>query len=78
VRLHIPVITNREVEFVLNQVHVVMNEGDCWYLNVNQPHRVANRGATDRIHLVIDCVVNDWLRELLLAAATKQKKPSAG
>ena len=69
VRLHIPVITNPEVEFVLNQVRVVMNEGECWYLNVNQPHRVANRGAIDRIHLVIDCVVNDWLRDVLLTAA---------
>ena len=72
VRLHIPVITNPEVEFVLNQVRVVMNEGECWYLNVNQPHRVANRGTTDRIHLVIDCVVNDWLRDQLLAAAKKE------
>lgn len=68
VRLHIPVITNPAVEFVLNQVRVIMNEGECWYLNVNLSHRVANRGATDRIHLVIDCVVNDWLREVLLAA----------
>ncbi len=67
VRLHIPVITNPAVEFMLNQVRVILNEGECWYLNVNLPHRVANRGTTDRIHLVIDCVVNDWLRELLLA-----------
>jgi GNAT superfamily N-acetyltransferase len=74
VRLHIPVITNLEVEFVLNQVRVVMNEGECWYLNVNQPHRVANHGAKDRIHLVIDCVVNDWLRDLMLATAAGSKK----
>ena len=66
VRLHVPVITHAEVEFVLDQKRVIMNEGECWYLNVNLPHRVANRGPTDRIHLVIDCVVNDWLRELLL------------
>ncbi len=72
VRLHIPVITNPEMEFVLNLVRVVMNEGECWYLNVNQPHRVANRGATDRIHLVIDCVVNNWLRDQLLAAAANK------
>ena len=69
VRLHIPVITNPQVEFVLNQIRVVMNEGECWYLNVNQPHRVANHGTADRIHLVIDCVVNDWLRDLLLTTA---------
>jgi ribosomal protein S18 acetylase RimI-like enzyme len=78
VRLHIPVITNPEVEFVLNQVRVVMNEGECWYLNVNQPHRVANRGAKDRIHLVIDCTVNDWLREQLLAAADSGKTSTRG
>jgi len=78
IRLHIPVITNPGVEFVLNQVRVIMNEGDCWYLNVNQPHRVANHGPTDRIHLVIDCVVNDWLRELLLAAAADARKVPAG
>ena len=68
VRFHIPVQTNPEVEFVLNQVRVTMREGECWYLNFNLPHRVANRGTTDRVHLVIDCVVNDWLRETLLAA----------
>jgi ribosomal protein S18 acetylase RimI-like enzyme len=74
VRLHIPVITNPEVEFVLNQVRVIMNEGECWYLNVNRPHRVANRGAADRVHLVVDCVVNDWLRDMLLAAARKDQR----
>lgn len=78
VRLHIPVITNAGVEFVLHQVRVVMNEGECWYLNVNQPHRVANYGSTDRIHLVVDCVVNDWLRGLLLDASGASKRNSAG
>ena len=74
VRLHIPVITNPDVEFILNQVRILMNEGECWYLNVNRPHRVANHGTSDRIHLVIDCVVNDWLRELLLTAAGEAKR----
>jgi ribosomal protein S18 acetylase RimI-like enzyme len=76
VRLHVPVATNPGVEFVVNQARVVMQEGECWYLNVNQPHRVANHGPTDRIHLVIDCVVNDWLRAALLDAAD-QAKPRA-
>jgi ribosomal protein S18 acetylase RimI-like enzyme len=67
VRLHIPVITNPDVEFILAGNRVVMQEGECWYLNVNEPHSVNNRGATDRIHLVVDCVVNDWLRNLMLA-----------
>jgi GNAT superfamily N-acetyltransferase len=74
VRLHIPIITNPEVHFILDQVRIIMNEGECWYLNVNRPHSVANRGTGDRIHLVIDCVVNDWLRELLLAAAARTRQ----
>ena len=74
VRLHIPIRTNPEVEFVLNQIRVIMNEGECWYLNFNEPHRVTNRGAADRIHLVVDCVVNDWLRDLMLAAAADLKQ----
>lgn len=78
VRLHVPVITNPGVEFVLNQARVVMNEGECWYLNVNQPHRVANHGATDRIHLVIDCFVSDWLRDQLLAAAGSMNPDERG
>ena len=69
IRLHLPVTTNPEVEFALAGNRIVMSEGECWYLDFNLPHRVADRGATDRVHLVIDCVVNDWLRHLLLAAA---------
>jgi hypothetical protein len=64
IRLHIPIATNPDVEFVLAGERVVMNEGECWYLDFNRPHRVENRGATDRVHLVVDCVVNDWLRAL--------------
>jgi hypothetical protein len=69
VRLHIPVVTNADVEFVLDGKRVVMEPGELWYHNFNLPHSVANKGATDRIHLVIDCFVSDWLRELILDAA---------
>jgi hypothetical protein len=61
VRLHIPVLTNPAVAFFLNGQRVWMEEGECWYLNVNLKHRVDNQSTTDRIHLVIDCVVNEWL-----------------
>ncbi len=62
VRVHIPVVTNSQVDFVLNDEHLDMQVGEAWYLNVNCPHSVVNAGPTDRIHLVVDCVVNDWLR----------------
>jgi hypothetical protein len=63
-RLHIPVFTNSSVEFYLNNVLVKMEERDCWYINANLPHRVSNLGTTDRIHLVVDCVVNEWIKML--------------
>lgn len=64
VRLHIPVSTHDQVEFYLNDERVTMLEGECWYLRQSVPHRVTNHGPDDRIHLVIDGVVNDWCRQL--------------
>lgn len=64
IRMHIPVVTNPEVEFYLNDRRVVMGEGECWYLRLSDPHRVANRGRTDRVHLVIDARVNAWVTEI--------------
>jgi aspartyl/asparaginyl beta-hydroxylase len=64
VRLHFPVCTNEKVHFFANDALLKMKEGECWYVNVNLPHRVQNEGETDRIHLVVDLVVNDWVREL--------------
>jgi hypothetical protein len=65
VRLHIPVTTNPEVEFRLNGIQVDMREGECWYLRLSDPHDVVNRGRTDRVHLVLDALVNPWLLEQL-------------
>jgi hypothetical protein len=69
VRLHVPVRSGPGVEFFLDGTPLEMEPGECWYVNVNRPHRVANPGPAVRIHLVIDCVVDDWLRAVLLDAA---------
>jgi hypothetical protein len=71
VRVHIPVTTNPAVEFFLDGHRIDMAEGECWYLDFNLPHRVKNEGASDRIHLVLDCELNDWLRELLPTATSE-------
>lgn len=63
IRVHVPIMTNDRVAFFLAGERVPMRPGECWYLNVNLPHRVDNTSDSDRVHLVIDCVVNDWLRE---------------
>ena len=61
-RVHIPVKTSPDVEFYLDGERVEMREGDAWYLNFNLPHRVNNNGTDVRIHLVVDCIANAWLR----------------
>ncbi len=68
VRLHVPVITNAETEFFVADERIPMQPGECWYINISLPHRAANRGATDRVHLVIDAKVNDWLRNAVSMA----------
>jgi hypothetical protein len=68
-RIHIPIMTNPQVEFMVNRIPVVMAPGSVWYLRLSDPHSVANRGTTDRVHLVIDCTTNDWLTERLVAGA---------
>jgi len=70
-RLHFPVFTNTGVAFYVNDELVTMREGDCWYINANLKHRVANNGDADRIHLVIDCKVNHWLEAIFEKAETK-------
>ncbi|WP_235524924.1 aspartyl/asparaginyl beta-hydroxylase domain-containing protein [Caulobacter sp. Root1455] len=60
-RVHVPVVTNPDVEFLLNGSRVEMKAGQAWYLRLSDPHAVANRGADDRVHLVLDLQVNDWL-----------------
>jgi hypothetical protein len=69
VRIHIPVITNDDVVFELNRRRVVLEAGSCWYLRLSDPHSVANRGDADRVHMVIDATVNDWVAAVFATAA---------
>lgn len=64
VRLHVPIVTSPEVRFFLDGQLLAMQPGECWYMDLNLRHRVENHSTIDRVHLVIDCVVNDWMREL--------------
>jgi hypothetical protein len=68
VRIHVPVATNADVAFYLNRSRVVLDAGSAWYLRLSDPHSVANRGTTDRVHMVIDAEVNDWVANILKTA----------
>jgi len=65
VRLHVPVVTNPDVVFLVNDERVLMQPGETWHVDVRFPHAVENGGTTTRVHLVMDLVRNPALEELL-------------
>ena len=66
-RLHIPIITNSGVNFLVAGKKVVMNPAELWALDTSYMHSVSNFGKENRIHLVMDVIVNDWVLDLLPA-----------
>lgn len=63
-RLHVPIVTAPEVLFTLDGDDVHFEAGATWYMNANCLHAVRNGSALTRVHLVLDCVPNHWLRGL--------------
>ncbi|MGZ3836952.1 MAG: aspartyl/asparaginyl beta-hydroxylase domain-containing protein [Flavisolibacter sp.] len=76
-RLHLPVATNPDVEFYVEDERILMQPDECWYLNLSLRHRVFNGGTLPRVHLVMDCLVNDWLREIFDQQADSAKQVEA-
>lgn len=64
-RIHIPIITNPGINFIVGGKKVVMSVGELWALDTSYIHSVSNFGNENRIHLVMDVIVNDWILKLL-------------
>jgi len=56
VRVHVPVVTFPEVEFVCGGKVLHMAPGECWIFDTWRLHNVLNPNSRDRIHLVADTV----------------------
>ncbi|NHZ36793.1 aspartyl/asparaginyl beta-hydroxylase domain-containing protein [Massilia rubra] len=67
VRLHIPMQTNPDVEFLIGGRRVTMNVGELWYGDFSKPHEVMNRGNQNRLHAVVDVEINDALLAMMPA-----------
>jgi quercetin dioxygenase-like cupin family protein len=67
-RLHIPIITEAEVEFIVAGKNIVMHPGECWYADFDKPHAVYNKSNKERVHLVIDGKRNAWTDHLFKSA----------
>ena len=72
-RLHIPLVTHPLVEFYVDGERVMMEAGECWFLELSHHHRVHNASNIERIHLVIDCDANAWLQAAILAGDYPQR-----
>lgn len=68
IRLTVPIMSNDQVEFYLNDELVPMKLGECWYMRLSDPHRVINNGSTERINLTIDMEPNEWIRGVIAQA----------
>lgn len=66
VRLHVPVFTSSDVDFTLNGRNVPLRPGELWYMRLSDPHSVVNRQPTERVHLSIDVVVNEWVETMIV------------
>lgn len=73
-RVHIPVVTHELVDIFLDKEKIKLKEGECWYMNFNLPHALQNNSPIDRIHLVIDASVNDWVTHLFSQPAVNKKE----
>jgi len=69
-RIHMPVRTNNLVTFSIwddnkFKQDYKLKTGQFYYTDVRKAHAVENLSDTDRIHLVMDCYVNDELRMMI-------------
>lgn len=68
IRLHVPVITNPDVDFTCGDQTVNMAPGEAWVFDTFRRHHVHNRGSGQRVHLVFDTVGGERLWDLINAA----------
>lgn len=65
-RLHIPVITNSDAHIIMPGKKVHMDRGFLWKLDPkNTVHSASNFGGEHRIHIMMDCYLNENLESLL-------------
>lgn len=72
-KIHLPLLTNPQVTFEVDGVGYHLPEGEAVEVNNMAVHAVANRGETDRIHLIfeyydLDQPEPEWIRSLMSPA----------
>ena len=57
-RCHIPIITNNDVLFTVDNETIIMKQGEIYEINNSKLHSVNNNGNTNRYHLIVDIEEN--------------------
>jgi len=72
-RLHIPITTNPKAVLCFAGIQARLESGFLWKLNHEKvSHAAANFGDLDRIHIILDCRLNEELTQLI----KKENPPS--
>jgi len=65
-RLHVPLTEERNAFLIIRGYKVHMNFGYLWKLDPRTNHAAVNFGVRDRIHMIIDCYVDEKLEALIV------------
>ena len=65
IRFHIPIITNDNVFFNVSKKRVVMSADELWALDTSYLHEVKNESNETRVHIVIECNINESVKAKL-------------
>lgn len=65
IRFHLPIITNRDVDFRVSGQRMTMAPGDLWCLDTSYQHSVYNGGTESRVHVVVECDITPELQRKL-------------
>lgn len=66
-RLHIPLVVNPFASLVINNTRIHLALGYIWKLNPLHRHGACNFGKEARIHIILDCYVDEVLDALVHA-----------
>jgi len=63
-RLHVPIVTHPDVEFLLGGQRMRWMPGELWYADFVQPHSIRNVSPIRRVHMIADVLITEDLLAL--------------
>jgi len=69
-RFHIPIVTDPRIkmhswDLTGVEIETHLQKWHCYYLDARKPHAVTNPTGVDRVHLVVDVVADEKVREII-------------